>query len=63
MTDSQQIMPKLRIGSFFPTLLEPGRRFDRALLAVVQESYVLGISTRKVHDLMAALEAASVAAR
>jgi putative transposase len=48
-------IPKLRTGSFFPTLLEPRRRIDRALLAVVQEAYVLGISTRKVDDLMAAL--------
>ena len=29
-------IPKLRTGSFFPTLLEPRRRIDRALLAVVQ---------------------------
>ena len=35
-------IPKLRSGSFFPTLLEPRRRIDRALLAVVQEAYVLG---------------------
>jgi putative transposase len=48
-------IPKLRTGSFFPSLLEPGRRIDRALLAVVHEAYVLGISTRKVDDLMAAL--------
>jgi putative transposase len=45
-------IPKLRSGSFFPSLLEPRRRIDRALLAVVQEAYVLGISTRKVDDLM-----------
>src|ERR1022692_232093 len=43
---------KLRSGSFFPSLLEPRRRIDQALLAVVQEAYVLGISTRKVDDLM-----------
>ena len=35
-------IPKLRTGSFFPTLLEPRRRIDRALLAVVQEAYVDG---------------------
>jgi transposase-like protein len=53
-------IPKLRSGSFFPSLLEPRRRIDRALLAVVQEAYVLGISTRKVDDLMAALGGCSV---
>jgi len=53
-------IPKLRTGSFFPTLLEPRRRIDRALLAVVQEAYVLGISIRKVDDLMAALGGCSI---
>jgi putative transposase len=53
-------IPKLRAGSFFPTLLEPRRRIDRALLAVVQEAYVRGISTRKVDDLMAALGGCSI---
>ena len=38
-------IPKLRSGSFFPSLLEPRRRIDRALLAVIQEAYVRGIST------------------
>ena len=53
-------IPKLRTGSFFPSLLEPRRRIDRALLAVIQEAYVLGVSTRKVDDLMAALGGCSV---
>ncbi|MGA8416470.1 MAG: IS256 family transposase [Candidatus Dormiibacterota bacterium] len=53
-------IPRLRTGSFFPTLLEPRRRIDRALLAAVQEAYVLGISTRKVDDLMAALGGCSI---
>ena len=53
-------IPKLRSGSFFPLLLEPRRRIDRALLAVAQEAYVLGISTRKVDDLMAALGGCSI---
>jgi transposase-like protein len=53
-------IPKLRTGSFFPSLLEPRRRIDRALLAVIQEAYVRGISTRKVDDLMAALGGCSV---
>jgi putative transposase len=48
-------IPKLRTGSFFPTLLEPRRRVDVALHAVVMEAYVHGVSTRKVDDLVAAL--------
>lgn len=48
-------IPKLRAGSFFPTLLEPRRRVDVALHAVVMEAYVHGVSTRKVDDLVAAL--------
>src|ERR1019366_6552353 len=52
-------IPKLRSGSFFPALLEPRRRMERALLAVVQ-AYVLGINTRIVDDLMAALGGCSI---
>lgn len=48
-------IPKLRQGSFFPSLLERRRRIDRALYAVVMEAYVHGVSTRKVDDLVAAL--------
>ena len=48
-------IPKVRTGSFFPSLLEPRRRIERALLAVVQEAYVHGVSTRKVDDLVAAM--------
>src|SRR5215216_6698576 len=49
--DVELRIPKLREGSFFPALLEPRRRIDRALLAVVMEAYVHGTSTRKVDDL------------
>jgi transposase-like protein len=48
-------IPKLREGSYFPTLLEPRRRSERALLAVVQQAYVEGVSTRRVDDLIKAL--------
>ena len=48
-------IPKLRTGSFFPELLEPRRRFDRALWAVIMTAYVTGTSTRKVDDLVKAL--------
>lgn len=45
-------IPKLRKGSYFPSFLEPRRRTDKALHAVIQEAYVLGVSTRKVDDLV-----------
>jgi putative transposase len=48
-------IPKLREGSFFPSLLERRRCIDRALFAVVMEAYVHGVSTRKVDDLVKAL--------
>ncbi len=48
-------IPKLRAGSFFPSLLEPRRRIDQALYAVVMEAYVHGVSTRSVDDLVAAM--------
>jgi putative transposase len=53
--DVELRIPKLRHGSFFPALLEPRRRIDRALWAVVMEAYVHGVSTRKVDDLVRAL--------
>ncbi len=40
-------IPKLRRGSFFPSILERRRRVDRALFAVVMEAYVHGVSTRR----------------
>jgi len=52
-------IPKLRAGSFFPSLLERRRRVDQALFAVVMEAYVHGVSTRKVDDLVKALGADS----
>jgi transposase-like protein len=48
-------IPKLREGSYFPSLLEPRRRSERALLSVVQQAYVEGVSTRRVDDLVKAL--------
>jgi putative transposase len=53
--DVELRIPKLRKGSFFPTILEPRRRIDQALYAVVMEAYVNGVSTRSVDDLVAAL--------
>src|SRR5215207_1122992 len=55
--DLELRIPKLRQGSFFPSLLERRRRVDQALFAVVMEAYVHGVSTRKVDDLVKALGA------
>jgi putative transposase len=48
-------VPRVRDSSYFPSLLEPRRRAERALAAVVQEAYVHGVSTRKVDGLVKAL--------
>ena len=53
-------IPKLRSGSYFPSFLEPRRRSEQALVAVVQEAYVNGVSTRKVDRLVEALGLAGV---
>jgi putative transposase len=45
--DLELRIPKLRSGSFFPSLLERRRRIDQALFAVVMEAYVTGTSARK----------------
>ena len=45
-------IPRLRHGSYFPSFLEPRRRAEQALVAVVQEAYVNGVSTRKVDRLV-----------
>jgi putative transposase len=48
-------IPKLRKGSYFPVFLEHRRTAERALIAVIQEAYVHGISTRSVDDLVKAM--------
>lgn len=48
-------VPRVREGGYIPSLLEPRKRAERALVAVVQEAYVHGVSTRKVDDLVQAL--------
>jgi putative transposase len=57
--DLQLQIPKLRAGSFFPSLLERRRRVDQSLFAVIMEAYLHGTSTRKVDDLVKALGADS----
>lgn len=48
-------VPKLRTGSYFPSWLEPRRRSEQALVAVVTEAYVQGVSTRRVEALVQSL--------
>ena len=48
-------IPKIRRGSYFPSFLEPRRRSEQALVSVIQEAYVAGVSTRKVDQLVESL--------
>jgi len=48
-------IPKLRKGSYFPGFLEPRRTAEKALMAVIQEASIQGISTRSVDDLVKAM--------
>jgi len=57
--DLSLAIPKLRQGSFLPDWLEPRRRVDKALYAMVMEAYTGGISTRMVDSLVEALGGAS----
>jgi putative transposase len=53
-------IPRLRTGSYFPSFLEPRRRAEQALVAVVQEAYVNGVSTRRVDRLVEQLGVAGM---
>jgi putative transposase len=53
-------IPRLRQGSYFPSFLEPRRRAEQALVAVVQEAYVNGVSTRRVDRLVEQLGVAGM---
>ena len=53
-------IPRLRKGSYFPSFLEPRRTAEKALVAVIQEAYVHGVSTRAVDDLVRAMGGAGV---
>jgi putative transposase len=48
-------IPKLRQGSYFPPFLEPGKLTEKALVAVIQEAWISGVSTRRVDDLVQAM--------
>jgi transposase-like protein len=53
-------VPRVRDSSFFPSLLDPRTRAERALVGVVQEAYVHGVSTRRVDDLVKSLGMAGI---
>jgi putative transposase len=53
-------IPKLRSGGYFPSFLEPRKRAERALVSVVQEAYVSGVSTRKVDELVEVMGGAGI---
>ena len=53
--DIELQIPKLRTGSYMPSVLDPRRRVDKALYAVIMEAYINGVSTRKVDALVEAL--------
>ena len=44
-------VPKLRQGSSFPGFLEPRKTSEKALVAVIQEAWIGGVSTRRVDEL------------
>ena len=48
-------IPKLRQGSYFPPFLEPRKTSEKALVAVIQEAWINGVSTRRVDDLVQAM--------
>src|SRR5437868_7882793 len=53
-------IPKLRHGSYFPPFLEPRKTSEKALVAVIQEAWVSGVSTRRVDDLVQAMGLAGI---
>jgi putative transposase len=48
-------IPKMRHGSYFPSFLQPRKRSEQALVSVVQQAYVCGVSTRRVDQLVESL--------
>ena len=54
LLDDLQI-PKIRQGSYFPSFLQPRKRSEQALVSVVQQAYVCGVSTRRVDQLVESL--------
>ena len=55
MGDLDLLIPTLRSGSVLPSILEPRRRVVQALFSVIMETYIGGVSTRKVDSLLGVL--------
>ena len=53
-------VPKLRQGSYFPPFLEPRKVSEKALVAVIQEAWIGGVSTRRVDELVQAMGLAGI---
>jgi len=53
-------VPRLRNGTYSPSFLQPHTRSEQALIAVVQEAFVCGVSTRKIQKLARELGIASI---
>ena len=55
-------IPKLRAGpAYFPPFLEPRKTSEKALVAVIQEAWIGGVSTRKVDELVQAMGLSGIA--
>ena len=48
-------IPKLRTGAYFPGFLEPRKTVEKALVSVIQEAWIAGVSTRRGDDLVQAM--------
>jgi putative transposase len=53
-------VPRLRNGSYFPSFMEQNTRSERAIIGLVQEAILSGVSTRKIHKLAAELGITSI---
>lgn len=53
-------IPRVREGSYFPSFLEPRRRWEQAFVTTVAEAYVKGVSTRRVDSLLEAMGATGI---
>src|SRR5215470_846483 len=53
-------IPKLRQGSYFPPFLEPRKTAEKALVTVIQEAWIGGVSTRRVDELVQAMGLAGI---
>src|SRR5271169_3248760 len=55
-------VPKLREGGYVPGFIEHRKRSEQALISVIQEAVVKGVSTRKIEAVLAELGIAGVSA-